>query len=367
MRQTPLHEWHLQQQGRMVDFAGWSMPIQYSTIVEEHHAVRKAAGLFDISHMGRLFFRGTEAANFLNAVTTIDISQLAPGRIRYALATNDQGGILDDILVYRLEEGFLVVVNASNREKIVSDWSAVLQSRGGDVALDDQTLQQAMLALQGPAALACVEELIPGSGQLKYYRCQSFAVQGQSVLVSRTGYTGEDGFELIAANSHLLNLWLQLAEKLSAVQGRPCGLGCRDTLRLEAAMPLYGHELNEAIDPLSAGLQFAVHLHKSDFRGKSALEAVQQKGPAAVRVGLELAGRKIAREHAVIKSLEGQVLGEVTSGTFSPTLQKPIAMGYVPPTYSATGTNVMIDIRGTACPAHVTALPFYHRTKQNQY
>ena len=363
MLQTPLHHWHQEHQGRMVDFAGWSMPIQYATIVEEHQAVRQAAGLFDISHMGRLFFRGADAAEFLNAVTTIDISQLSPGRIRYALATNEEGGIRDDILVYRLNDGFLVVVNASNREKIVADWSAVLQSRGGDVELDDQTLQQAMLALQGPAALASIEQLIPGCGQLKYYRCQVADVQGQPVLVSRTGYTGEDGFELIADNELLVQLWQQLAGKLPAVQGRACGLGCRDTLRLEAAMPLYGHELSETIDPLSAGLEFAVHLNKPDFRGKAALEKLQQSGLVQIRVGLELSGRKIPREHALIKTTTGDVIGEVTSGTFSPTLQKPIAMGFVPPAFSAINTDLLIDIRGTACPARVTALPFYQRPK----
>lgn len=360
LQKTPLNEWHRAANGRLVDFAGWEMPIQYSTIVDEHQAVRTACGLFDICHMGRVHVRGDQAWNFLNRVVTIDVLKLPVGRIRYALATNEQGGVKDDVLVYRLPEEFLVVVNASNRLKLLEFWGAIASEFPG-VELHDATLETAMIAVQGPLAASVLGRYAPACGELKYYHSRLLEILGAECLVSRTGYTGEDGFEIIASAARVPTLW---AELLAGGQGeaiRACGLGCRDTLRLEAGMPLYGHELTEEIDPVTAGLEFAVHFEKPEFIGASRIREIRQQGPSNLRVGLELPGKRIAREHAGIFDSSGQSIGEVTSGTFSPTLQKPIAMGYVPVEYSAIGTELAIDVRGKLCPALVTGLPFYRR------
>jgi len=362
MLQTPLVNWHEGNSGRMVDFAGWKMPIQYSTIVDEHHAVRRSAGLFDISHMGRLHVSGQDAEAFLNYVTTIDVAKLRSGRIRYALATNEQGGTRDDILVYRLPDHFLVVVNASNREKLLEVWREE-QKRFASVEIDDQTLSTAMIALQGPNAAGILSDMSTEIDGLKYYRWLETTLEGRPFFLSRTGYTGEDGFELIGSNDDIVNIWKSLSE-LPAEQGiTPCGLGCRDTLRLEAGMPLYGHELSEEIDPVSAGLQFAIDFSKPEFVGKEPLARFHSEGTQFSRVGLELTGRRIAREQAMVHDTEGETIGAVSSGTFSPTLGKAIAMAYVRPEFSPVGTELTVDIRGTKSAAFVTQLPFYRRAK----
>lgn len=365
MHQTPLTQWHRDHQGRLVDFAGWEMPVQYTTIVHEHQAVRQRAGLFDISHMGRLYFDGNGSAGFLDYVTSIPVNSMQPGKIRYALATNEQGGIQDDILVYRREKGFLVVVNASNREKIVSRWSQLAERF--DVTLRDETFSTGMLALQGPESLAILAELgINDLSGLGYYRFFETSFREANLTISRTGYTGEDGFEIIARNDQILSLWENVLE---AGQGRGavvCGLGCRDTLRLEAGMPLYGHELSETIDPLTAGLGFAVSLKKEDFLGRDALLSISKQTPKNRRIGLELEGRRIAREETTILDEAENPIGTVTSGTFSPTLEKSIAMGYVPVENSAIGTRLLIDFRGKTVTAHVVELPFYRRNKKSR-
>ncbi len=366
MLQTPLTNWHREHQGRLVDFAGWEMPVQYTTIVQEHHAVRNQAGLFDISHMGRLNIVGEDAVRFLNYVTTIPVDEMLPGKIRYALATNEQGGIRDDILVYRQEDRFLVVVNASNREKIVSFWKK-LAEQFDDVTLHDKTFSTGMIALQGPEALPVLSELgCENLSELRYYRFIETNLLNADVLISRTGYTGENGFELIAENEQILTLWEKI---LDAGQGRgmvTCGLGCRDTLRLEAGMPLYGHELSESIDPITAGLDFAVSLKKGDFLGRDILLRIKECSPENSRVGLELEGRRIAREETPILDLAEKQIGKVTSGTFSPTLQKSIAMGYIPVAYSAVGTKLLINFRGKTVTASVVELPFYQRNKKSR-
>ncbi len=365
MHQTPLAQWHRDHQGRLVDFAGWEMPVQYTTIVQEHQAVRQRAGLFDISHMGRLYFDGDAATRFLDYVTTIPVSSMQPGRIRYALATNEQGGIQDDILVYRREEGFLVVVNASNREKIVSRWGQLAEQF--DVTLRDETFSTGMVALQGPESLAILTELgIKGLSELGYYRFLETGFLEANLAISRTGYTGEDGFEIIARNDQLLPLWDKILEAGQSRGAVVCGLGCRDTLRLEAGMPLYGHELSETIDPLTAGLDFAVSLKKDDFLGRDALLRINKQSPKERRIGLELDGRRIAREETPILDETGTRIGRVTSGTFSPTLEKSIAMGYVPVENSAVGTRLLIDFRGKTVTAHVVELPFYRRNKKSR-
>ncbi len=356
--QTPLHNWHATHGGRMVEFGGWHMPVQYRSITEEHHAVRRAAGLFDIAHMGRLRFSGPDSERFLDHLLTNDVASLKPEQVRYSLVCNETGGVLDDVLVTRFDGWHLLVVNASNRLKIV-DW--IERHRAGfDVQVEDKTTEWSMLALQGPRSVEFLSSLLDLDlvGMKYYFSCGAdvFGVRG---IVSRTGYTGEDGFEVIASREHGMKLWEALIERGASAGLLPCGLGCRDTLRLEAAMPLYGHELSESIDPISAGLSFAVKPQAKDFIGKAALLAKAQS-PLMQRVGLVLAGRRIAREGAQI--LAGQVrIGEVTSGTFSPTLEKPIAMAYLERAAVSFGTNVEVDIRGQSERATIVKLPFYRR------
>jgi len=343
----------------MVEFGGWHMPVQYKTIVEEHHAVRRAVGLFDVSHMGRLIFSGPDACRLLDHVLTNDVSKLSVGQVRYALVTNERGTVLDDVLVTRLPQSYLLVVNASNQGKII-DWIEGHRA-GFDVSIKNLATSHAMLALQGPKSVEVMTAIGNGeSATLKYYSAHEAEVLGVPAIVSRTGYTGEDGFEIILPTDRAVALANRLMADGKSLGIVPSGLGCRDTLRLEAAMPLYGHELTEAIDPLSAGLKFAVKLSKPDFIGKAALAAIEQGGLKKTRVGLQLAGKRIAREGAaVLKS--GQSIGEVTSGTFSPTLEKAIAMAFITIEHAQVGSIVDIDIRGKAEVATIVPLPFYSR------
>lgn len=362
MLETPLHAWHQSHGAKMVEFGGWDMPIQYTAITPEHHAVRRAAGLFDIAHMGRLKFTGTDAERFLNHITTNDVSALQVGQIQYSLVTNENGGVLDDILVYRFANYWLVVVNASNRIKIL-DWIETRRT-GFDFAVEDLTPTWFMLALQGPLSVALLSPYCSSPiGDMKYYTGLETTVLGQSAIVSRTGYTGEDGFEVMLPVSHGIKLWETLLGAGHDQGVLPAGLGCRDTLRLEAAMPLYGHELNETTDPFTAGLAFAVKLDKGPFIGREAL--VQAKASAArpKRIGLELAIKRIAREGTEVFSREGTRVGHVTSGTASPTLDKSIAMAYVTPDVAAVGTELEVDIRGQRVAAKVVKLPFYRRVQ----
>jgi len=366
LARTPLHAWHVEHGGRMVDFAGWSMPVQYGSIVEEHLATRRAAGVFDVSHMARLRFDGPDAAGFLDRLLTRRVSDLPPGRIRYSLVTNDEGGILDDVLVYHLEtpDGrryHLLVVNASNRQKIV-DWIRQRGEAVGDVEMQDRTEETAMISVQGPAAVQMVASLVKAKvGDLGYY-CGVVTEQfGRPCTVSRTGYTGEDGVELIVRAEDALEVWKNIFRAGRELGVAAAGLGARDTLRLEAGMPLYGHELSEQIDPYQAGLGFAVNLKDRAFPGCEALARRKAAAASRVRVGLELAGRRVPREHyGVFQDM--QPVGEITSGTFSPTLQKSIAMAYVSPESSAAGTEVLVDVRGRREPARIVPLPFYQRT-----
>jgi aminomethyltransferase len=356
-RRTVLHDWHTAHGGRMVDFAGWDMPVQYTTIVEEHTAVRSAAGLFDISHMGRLSLNGPDALAFIQRVFTNNAATMKDGQVRYGLVCNDQGGIRDDVLVYRWPSSWAVVVNASNREKILGWFD---QSRGSlRVEIKDMTLETCMIAVQGPAALKLCEGLTDvKAGQLGYYFAAHGLCMGNQAVISRTGYTGEDGLEFIISADRGPQLWAELVRR----GAKPCGLGARDTLRLEAAMPLYGHELSEEIDPLQAGLSWAVKLDKGDFRGKEALLKRKQDGTLRQRIGLELQGKRIAREGAVVKA-GGKEFGVVSSGTFSPTLNKTIAMAYVDAAFTKPGAAIQVDVRGKEEAAQVVALPFYRRAK----
>jgi len=350
----------------MVDFAGWWMPVQYSSIVAEHQATRGAAGLFDISHMGRLRFDGAGAAGFLDGLVTRRVRDMRPGRIRYGLVTNNAGGILDDVLVYHLADAaghsyHLLVVNAGNRLKIL-DWIAPRLAASADVYMTDVTRDWAMIAVQGPRSLELTQPLVDVElAAMKYYTGREAAIGGHGGIVSRTGYTGEDGCELIVGARVVVVVW----ESLVAAGALPAGLGCRDTLRLEAAMPLYGHELSEEINPYQAGLDFAVDLEGRSFPGRDSLARLKNEASQPRRIGLATDGKRAPREgYAILASahgVEGRVIGRVTSGTFSPTLDRPIAMGYIEPALAAPGTDVAIDVRGRPEPARIVALPFYRR------
>jgi aminomethyltransferase len=362
---TPLYAWHRDHGGKLVDFAGWAMPVQYDSISAEHLATRRAATLFDVSHMGRFRFEGSGTSEWLDGLLTRRVSDLEPGRIRYSLVTADHGGVLDDVLVYHLPEAdepqtYLLVVNASNRKKIW-DWLRAHRPRAPVVSWDDTELT-AMIAVQGPLACQLVQEELglDDLPALRYFQGRRGQWAGHPLVYSRTGYTGEDGAELIVSADLALTIWKRLLEAGRSRGVQPAGLGARDTLRLEAAMPLYGHELSEDITPLQAGLGFAVDLENRTFPGRDALRSLDV-ATLPCRVGLRLDGKRVARQHATVLATDATPIGEVTSGTFSPTLQQSIAMAYVAPEYRREGTSVRVDVRGRMETAQVVRLPFYQR------
>lgn len=376
LARTPLYDWHVAHGGQMVDFAGWAMPVQYTSIIEEHRTTRSAVGLADISHMGRLRFEGPGAAVFLAELLTRRVADMELGQIRYSLVTNDQGGILDDVLVgyYRNSNGqpfFLVVVNASNRAKIVQWVHAHLPKEraerpGQEIIWTDVSRLWAMFAIQGPRSVELLQPLVDDDlKSMRYYRGAQTrilhpAADRQGAIISRTGYTGEDGFELSLGASIAPGVWEVLMELGKPLGVVPAGLGARDTLRLEAGMPLYGHELSEEVNPFQAGLGFACHLKGYDFPGRDALLRLQSQPPKSIRIGLEMIGQRAARQGCTIL-VGGRPVGQVTSGTYSPSLGKPIAMGYIAPEFAAPGTELQIDVRGRIESARVVELPFYRR------
>lgn len=366
---TPLYEWHQTHGGRLVDFAGWSMPVQYTSIVEEHMATRQSAALFDVSHMGRFLLRGP-ALEWLDTLLTRRVVDLSAGRVRYSLVTKEDGGVLDDILVYHMKRDngeplVLLVVNASNRLKI---WNWLQQHLSTDqpgapqVTMEDVTLQTAMIAIQGPAACAHAAQMLQLTGldRLRSYAAKWMEGTSGWWIYSRTGYTGEDGLELIVPAPRAVDLWQRLLQG-DGPRVLPAGLGARDTLRLEAAMPLYGHELSEEMTAAQAGLDFALDLNGRSFPGREAIAAARQSQDLPLRVGLKLEGKRVARENYPICDPSGKPIGRVTSGTFSPTLQQSIAMGYVQPAYGKWGTSVSVDVRGRLEAAQIVRLPFYQR------
>ena len=364
---TPLTEWHLAHGARTAEFAGYQMPIQYTSIVTEHNATRTAAGLFDISHMGRLRFEGGRADQLLDHLLTRRVTDMQPGAVRYSLMCNEEGGILDDVLVACLEspsgrQFFLLVVNASNRPKILK-WIQPHLADFPDVSFHDATDTTAMIAVQGPKAVEIAGRILPPKVQsLKYYKGLVTDQMSKPCIVTRTGYTGEDGFELIVKAEDAPRVWenLMLAGREHGIAA--VGLGARDTLRLEAGMPLYGHELNEEIDPFRAGLGFAVSLGERTFLGSDALATKSALTQSVVRVGLKLEGRRAAREGAAVIDSDRRKVGEVTSGTFSPTLDAPISMAYVATEVAKVGSSIDVDIRGSTVSAAIVPLPFYKRS-----
>ncbi len=340
------------------------MPVQYGSIIDEHVATRTAVGLFDVSHMGRFYFDDVAACEFLESLTTRRVWPMDAGKIRYSLMTNDAGGVLDDVLVYHLHDAggrsfCFMVVNASNREKILN-W---LEQHGDLQALgfEDRTTTTAMIAVQGPAALEAAAPLCDVDPRtLNYYHGMVTQVCGLPAIVSRTGYTGEDGCEFTVPAQKAVEVWSSILQNATPAGGRAVGLAARDTLRLEAAMPLYGHELSEQINPAQADLNFAINLKNRQFPGRDAIAAARKDDTLPRRVGLEVDAKRPAREHCLIYSGDRQI-GEVTSGTLSPTLQKPIAMGYVQPDCANIGTELEIEVRGKRLPARICVMPFYNR------
>ena len=364
---TPLHAWHQAHGARMAEFANYEMPIQYSGIVAEHHATRNAAGIFDISHMGRLRFDGPRADQLLDHLLTRRIIDMQTGQVRYSLVCNEEGGILDDVLVSCLESPsgknyFLLVVNASNRTKIVH-WLQPHLADFPDVEFHDVTNATAMIAVQGPKAIEICKPLLPASAlSLGYYRAKVTEQMSKPCIVSRTGYTGEDGLELIVKAEDAARVWENIMMSGRELGIQPVGLGARDTLRLEAGMPLYGHELDETIDPYQAGLGFACNLKDRNFVGREALLQKSKTDIVSKRVGLILDGRRAARQGANLLDSDSRVVGQVTSGSFSPTLDKPIAMAYLDPAVAVVNATLDIDIRGTSVSATIIPLPFYKKS-----
>jgi aminomethyltransferase len=363
LKRTPFHDFHLERGAKLVEFAGWEMPILYRGIVDEHEQTRKSGSIFDVSHMGRLHFSGKDATKFLDRVLTRNVAQQKVGQSRYSLVCNEAGGVLDDVIISKDVKNWILVCNASNREKLNRHFVDVRQREDLDFDMSDQTESTGMVALQGPKVIERIAGVLPVDVKaLKRYNFETGTFMGLlKFTVFRSGYTGEDGVEIVIPAKVAGMAMKLIAGKTDKADAtiKPAGLGARDTLRLEAGMPLYGHELTEKIDPLSAGLGWAVDLEK-DFIGAEALRKIAAEGVKRRLVGLELEGNRIARQGYPIKS-NGQPIGEVTSGTLSPTLGKSIAMGYVDVNAGSEGMMVEVDIKGTAVPAKVVKLPFYKR------
>ena len=360
---TPLRERHAGLGARLIDFAGWEMPVQYTGILDEHRAVRERAGLFDLSHMGELFVEGPEAGRALAHALVSNPPALADGRAHYSMIVAPDGGILDDLIVYRLAaERYLVVANASNAQ-VVSDLLAE-RIRGFKAVLDDRSLVTALVAIQGPRSVAILgPETDVDLAALRYYAIAEGHVAGIPALVARTGYTGEDGFEVFVDTGRAVEIWDALTAAGRADGLLPIGLGARDTLRLEAGMPLYGNEIDRTTNPYEAGLGRVVKLDKpEDFVGRGALEKVARDGVDRKLVGIVLRGRGIARHGYPIHARD-RTTGVVTSGTQSPSLGEAIAMGYVATAEAEAGTMIDVEIRGQRVPAEVVALPFYRRSR----
>jgi aminomethyltransferase len=357
LKRTPLYDTHVAAGARMVEFGGWEMPVQYSGLMEEHAAVRNAAGLFDVSHMGEIRVGGPGAQAFVQQVIANDVTRIAPGQALYTQFTRPDGGTVDDLLVYAEGDQFLLVVNASNIEK---DWAWLMQHKPEDVILVDESDLTAMVALQGPKAATILQALLPNQdlAQVKGFHWFDTTMCGMPVRVARTGYTGEDGFEIFCKAERGPMLWevLTMAGKEHGL--KPAGLGARDTLRLEAGLPLFGHELTDEVGPVQAGFGWSVKLDKGDFLGREVF-ARQKAGELDRKVvGLKLPGRNIARQGYAVMQGDRQV-GEVLSGTFSPTLQAPIATALVE--VSALSAPIAVQIRNQVIAADVVPMPFYRR------
>lgn len=362
-QRTPLYDAHLALGGRIVDFHGWLMPVQYRSILEEHRAVRQTAGLFDVSHMGEVEVKGPSAGRFLEGLLTQNVQDLTPGRARYALMLDAQAGVVDDLVVYaRASDDFLLIVNASRAPEDLA-WITDKANSVAGVSVKDVGPTLALLALQGPRAAEILDRLTQGqASSIRRFRFAQLRVGGVDAVVSRTGYTGEDGFELMCQAEAARQLWDVLLREGRPDGLLPCGLGARDTLRLEAALPLHGQEIGPDLSPLAAGLDRFVKLDKADFIGRGALLNEQAAGVPRRVVGLAFEGHVgVPRTGQSVVDERGQEIGKVTSGAISPTLGHPIALAVVPANYAAPGVFVGVMIRGKMAAAEVVPLPFYKR------
>lgn len=352
LQRTELNEEHHKLNAKMVNFGGWEMPVMYAGIQQEHSAVRNKVGIFDTGHMGIIIIEGPESLNFIQKITTNDVAQLEVGQIQYSMILNENGGILDDVLVYRLPDRYMMVVNASNTKKILY-W--IEKNNKEDISVTLLNSTHSMLALQGPQSEEILSRIIDiDLTNLRYYRCTQGSILGKKVIISRTGYTGEDGFELILQRDEIKIVWKYMIEN----NIQPCGLGARDTLRLEAGMPLYGHELSEDITPLQTHMDWVVNWNKT-FIGKEALEQQKTAGIPARLCGIEMLDKAIPRESYAI---DGGWF--VTSGTFSPHFQKPIGIALLPTAKIQLGAEIDVIIREKKHKAKIVPLPFYKKGKK---
>jgi aminomethyltransferase len=352
---TPIHE---KLGAKMVDFGGFYMPLQYTSIRAEHRRVRTTVGVFDVSHMGEFVFRGPDAEAFVDWATVNNVRKLQMHQVQYSCACYPDAGIVDDLLVYRLSDHFLMVVNAANLEK---DWAWFVEHRRGNCEMENISERTSLLAVQGRDAEAVVQKLTKTNlPSIQYYWCAEGEVAGVKTLISRTGYTGEDGFELMVRNEDAQKLWGALFDAGKEFHIEPVGLGARDSLRLEMKYCLYGNDIDKTTNPLEAGLGWITKLQKGDFLGREPLMRVKEEGVMRKLIGFEIEGTGFPRPHYPILS-NGKQVGQVTSGTVSPMLDKGIGMGYVPTELAEIGTSLEIDARGQLLPARVVKTPFYQR------
>ena len=356
---TPLYQCHEEAKGKIVPFGGYLLPVQYETgIVKEHLAVRNEVGIFDVSHMGEILVEGEDAIAYIQQLVTNDLSNMYDGQVKYTIMCNEQGGSIDDLLVYRFNSNsYLFVVNASNREK---DFKWMKSKEFGKITIKDMSEDIALIALQGPNSLKVLNKLMDEDQiPVKYYTFRpEVKVAGYDTFVSRTGYTGEHGYEIYCKPEDAANIWNKLLDKGKDEGLIPCGLGSRDTLRLEAGMPLYGHELNEEISPIEAGLSFTVKMKKDDFIGKQAM--LDKGDPKQVRVGIKITGRGIAREDCKVFYNDKEI-GITTSGTHLPYVGYPAAMAYVNKEHGEVGTKVLVQIRKKIVEGKIVEMPFYKK------
>jgi aminomethyltransferase len=374
MKRTPLYAAHQKLGGKLIEFGGWEMPVQYTSITDEHLAVRNAAGIFDISHMGEVTVSGTGAETFLNSVLTNDVRKLAPGTGQYTLMCNERGGVIDDLYAYRLAaDAYFLIINASRIDADVA-WLKAQAAKfsGGEVNLTDASHHYAAIAVQGPRVKEFISTVIPGASasvfsigavtDLKKNQIAGFHFDTSNILVSRTGYTGEDGFEILGPDSAVQHLWDKILAVGAPFGIKPCGLGARDTLRTEVCYPLYGHELDEQTTPIEAGVGFFVALDKGEFTGRSVLADQKANGVQKKLVAFKMAEKSAPpRPHYPIW-VNGASVGIVTSGTQSPSLNLGIGMGYVPPEFAKKDTKIVIEIRGKGFAAIVVPKPIYKRS-----
>jgi aminomethyltransferase len=364
LKKTPLNEVHRTLGGKMVDFGGWDMPVQYKAgVIEEHMATRTRAGLFDVSHMGEIWVEGRDAIPFVNRITTNDVTKLVDGQAHYSTLTNENGGVVDDLLVYRFnDEKLLLVVNASTTDK---DWAWITSHKGedDDLALTNASVSYCQIAIQGPKAIGILQKLTDTNlDEIKYYHFTIGHVDGVESIISRTGYTGEDGFEVYAPAENAQQLWEKMLETGAEEGILPCGLAARNTLRLESAMSLYGHELGDDITPLEANLGWITKLQKGDFVGRDKIAELKEKGIKRKLVGFEMREPGIARDGYDVY-VEDDKVGTVTSGSPAPFLKKNIGLAFVPPEFANVGQELRIDVRGKRLAAEVVPTPFYKRQK----